>query len=146
MSRFPFGRFALALSFSLVATAAWSASSTGSASSTPGKLPPAPAGFSLKGDAKNGEAIFIANCASCHGKKGMGNGVVGKQLNPLPANFTDVKRMGAISDWELYNAVSQGGMTVGLSPLMPAWGATLKDQEVRDVIVYVKHFWLNKSE
>jgi mono/diheme cytochrome c family protein len=137
----------LALGFVAVASVAWSAGATGGTqTAAPGKLPPAPATFSLKGDAKNGEAIFIANCASCHGKKGMGNGVVGKALNPLPANFTDSKRMGAVSDWELYNAVGQGGMSVGLSPLMPAWGATLKDQEVRDVLVYVKHFWTSKSE
>ncbi len=35
-----------------------------------------------------GEEIFKANCSSCHGEKGLGDGVAGANLNPKPRNFT----------------------------------------------------------
>ena len=146
MSRFSAVGALVAVSFLLVASAAWSAKTpTAGESSTPGKLPPAPVGFKLHGDSKNGEALYVTNCASCHGKKGMGNGVIGKALTPPPADFTDLKRMGEKSDWELYNAVGQGGISVGLSPMMPGWNGPLKDQEIQDVLIYTKHFWSNKK-
>lgn len=35
-----------------------------------------------------GEEIYKANCSSCHGDKGLGDGVAGANLNPKPRNFT----------------------------------------------------------
>lgn len=34
-----------------------------------------------------GSISFATNCASCHGEKGMGNGIAGAGLNPKPRNF-----------------------------------------------------------
>lgn len=34
-----------------------------------------------------GKELFQANCASCHGDNGMGDGVAGKSLDPAPRNF-----------------------------------------------------------
>jgi hypothetical protein len=36
-----------------------------------------------------GEELYKANCASCHGNTGLGDGIAGASLNPLPRNFTD---------------------------------------------------------
>jgi hypothetical protein len=35
-----------------------------------------------------GAEIYKANCSSCHGEKGLGDGVAGANLNPKPRNFT----------------------------------------------------------
>ena len=39
-------------------------------------------------DAAAGKVIFDANCSSCHGVSGKGDGPVGAALNPPPRNFT----------------------------------------------------------
>lgn len=36
-----------------------------------------------------GQEIFQANCSSCHGEKGLGDGVAGANLNPKPRNFKE---------------------------------------------------------
>ena len=37
---------------------------------------------------KKGGELFKTTCATCHGEKGMGDGVAGAALNPKPRNFT----------------------------------------------------------
>jgi len=37
---------------------------------------------------QNGEAIYKSLCASCHGEKGLGDGLASTGLNPPPRNFT----------------------------------------------------------
>ena len=108
-------------------------------------VPPAPKEFRLVGDAKRGEAIYTPLCASCHGKTGDGRGIIGKALTPPPRDFTDPKHMAAMSDWELFLAVSSGGTSVGLSATMPAWSSTLKEQDIHDVVVFVKTFCEKKK-
>jgi cytochrome c oxidase cbb3-type subunit 3 len=39
---------------------------------------------------------------------------------------------------DLYKAIKEGGAGVGKSNLMPAWGATLKDEQISDVVAYVR--------
>lgn len=94
--------------------------------------------FELKGEAVKGEATFKANCASCHGDKGAGDGVAAAALNPKPAAFTDPERMKSVTDESLYKVISEGGASIGKSPLMVAWKPMLNDQQIRDVAAYVK--------
>ena len=45
----------------------------------------------VKADAKSisaGKALFLVNCESCHGKKGLGNGTKAPDLKTTPGNFT----------------------------------------------------------
>jgi len=45
----------------------------------------------VKADAKSisaGKALFLVNCESCHGKKGIGNGTKAPDLKTIPGNFT----------------------------------------------------------
>jgi mono/diheme cytochrome c family protein len=35
-----------------------------------------------------GKALFVENCATCHGPEGRGDGAAGASLNPKPRNFT----------------------------------------------------------
>lgn len=38
----------------------------------------------------SGRALYMENCASCHGSTGIGNGFAAKGMNPLPADLTRV--------------------------------------------------------
>lgn len=46
--------------------------------------------------------------------------------------------MNRLSDQYLFEIISKGGKKVGKSPDMPAWGAVLKPQQVKDVIAYIR--------
>lgn len=45
----------------------------------------------VKADTKSlaaGKALYLVNCESCHGKKGIGNGTKAPDLKTIPGNFT----------------------------------------------------------
>lgn len=107
---------------------------------------PSPAAFAVKGDIETGKKLYVVNCAACHGKKGNGDGIAGLALKPPPASFSDVKRFTDVSDWELFVAVRSGGAAVKLSPAMPAWSPALKDDEIDDVLAYVKASFLDPAK
>ena len=53
-------------------------------------------------------AIYQAQCASCHGATGIGDGPAGLRLEPRPVAFTDKERARERSAFALYQVVSQG--------------------------------------
>lgn len=101
-------------------------------------------GAALAGDAAAGKGTFVANCASCHGEGGKGDGPVGAALNPPPRDFTqasfkfDTNGDGKTgTDEDLSNVIRNGGAAFGGSPLMAPW-PTLSDAEVSNVIAYIR--------
>lgn len=109
---------------------------------TPAPEPPAaamldcPAG-DLRGDATAGSATYQQFCATCHGSGGKGDGPAAPK-DPAPADHTDPAYMGSLSDCRLYTVISKGGAAVGKSPLMAPWGAVLNDEQIRDVLAFVR--------
>lgn len=88
---------------------------------------------SHSGNQKNGERIFQQHCAGCHGTSGDGLGPEIKELIVPPANFRAVKSR-TKTDMELYLAIKRG---VLFSP-MHGWADRLSDQEIRDVLSYIR--------
>ena len=39
---------------------------------------------------------------------------------------------------QLYKVVSQGGASIGKSPLMAPWGGVVNDEGIRDLIAYIR--------
>jgi mono/diheme cytochrome c family protein len=99
--------------------------------------PAAPTG-NLRGDDAAGAQLYATYCASCHGPDGKGDGPVAATLNPRPANHTDHAYMGSLSDEHLYKVISQGGASVGKSPLMAPWGGVVNDEGIRDLIAHIR--------
>jgi cytochrome c553 len=84
-------------------------------------------------------------CATCHGATGNGNGPAATALNPKPKDFADCKTMTKITDATLFKAIHGGGQTVGLSPMMPAWGGSLTEPQIRELVRYIRGFCKNSA-
>lgn len=98
----------------------------------------ATAGFAAdKGDAAEGKTQYNNICASCHGPEGKGDGVAAAALDPKPRNLSDAEYVSTLSNEHLYKVISEGGASVGLSPMMAAWGGVLSEQQIWDVIAYI---------
>lgn len=59
-------------------------------------------------DLKRGAAMYEAQCASCHGAQGRGDGPLAASLKPPPIAFADRERARSRSVLALYQIVSQG--------------------------------------
>jgi len=98
-----------------------------------------PAGVSFaQGNVTKGKSLFDKNCVSCHGAGGKGDGVAAAALNPKPKDLSDKTFMAGLKDEQLIDAIKKGGGAVGKSPLMPPFGAALKDQDVQDVVAFIR--------
>jgi len=64
--------------------------------------------------AEQGKKLSQANCVSCHGATGKGDGVAAVALNPKPADWTS-KKIQAETDGELFWKITNG------RGAMPAW-------------------------
>ena len=92
----------------------------------------------LRGDADAGAQLYATYCASCHGPGGKGDGPIAQTLKPPPANHTDHAYMGTLSDEHLYKVISQGGASVGKSPMMAPWGGVVNEEGIRDLIAFIR--------
>ena len=94
-------------------------------------------------DAEQGKKLYMQFCASCHGQSGKGDGAAAAALNPKPRDHTDKDYMSKMSDAEMLSVIKNGGASIGKSPLMPPWGASLKDEQIQDVIAYIRTLCCN---
>lgn len=98
-----------------------------------------PAGVSFaEGNVTKGKGLFDKMCVSCHGAGGKGDGAAAAALNPKPKDMSDKKYMAELKDEQLIDTIKKGGGAVGKSPLMPPFGAALKDQDVQDVVAFLR--------
>jgi cytochrome c oxidase cbb3-type subunit 3 len=89
-------------------------------------------------DPQAGAEIHKKQCVYCHGEKGQGDGPASKLLKVKPADWTDSERMADVSDENLFQVIKKGGEAVGRSNLMPSFGAKLKDDQITDLIAFIK--------
>jgi len=98
----------------------------------------APAG-DIRGDAEAGAELHLESCAECHGYDGKAEVIV-MHMDEPPRDQTDVEYMKTLSDLFLYLAICKGGEAVGRSLVMPAWGDFFTDQEIRDMVAWIRTF------
>lgn len=77
---------------------------------------------------KSGAFLYQANCTSCHGEKGLGDGVAGKGLDPAPTNFHEAE----LSPLQAYNVIKLGVEGTGMASY-----AHLSEDEIWDLSFYV---------
>ena len=92
------------------------------------------------GDPSRGAALYADYCWTCHGKTGKGDGPIAMAYKPRPRPLTDRAHLATRTDYDLYNAISQGAPAVGRSAAMPAWSSVLSPQEMWDLVAYIRQF------
>jgi cytochrome c553 len=61
-----------------------------------------------------------------------------QMLVPRPARHSDAAFMNALSDEYLFRLFKEGGPAFGKSPLMGAWGKNLSEQQIRDLVAFLR--------
>ena len=96
-------------------------------------------GFAFAAMAKESAADnYRTYCTQCHGKDGNGNGINSRDMSVQPRDHTDAKAMSGRSDDTLFKVIKEGGPSIEKSVLMPTWGDTLSDEEIRDLVAYLR--------
>ena len=90
---------------------------------------------------KAGKDIYNGACWVCHGVNGDGKGPAGVNLQPPPRDFTSPAFKIEGREEEVYRAIYLGpAQAFHGSPNMPDWGSRLSEQQIRDVMEYLKAF------
>ena len=92
------------------------------------------AGVSVAADAS---ATWAQNCASCHGKDGSGNTMMGKKLGVK--DYHDAKVQAAFSDAEAERAIKEGVKTNGKETMKP-FGAKLSEADIKALVAHIRSF------
>lgn len=95
-----------------------------------------------KGDSSRGETYYLRYCRGCHGADGQGDALV---FMPHVDNLTRKGYIDLLPDSYLYIAIAKGGLAIGKSSYMPAWGETLSDQQIMDIIAHVRSLPLHSN-
>jgi mono/diheme cytochrome c family protein len=99
---------------------------------------PATAPPSSAPPATTAAATYGRWCSSCHGATGHGDGPNAKYLPVPPAVHSSASQMGRRSDDALFDAIAGGGVVMGKSPRMPAFGETLSASEIRGLVAHIR--------
>ena len=86
-----------------------------------------------------GRVVNEKYCIRCHNPESTPERVSNfDNLSPAPHQFSDGATYNRISDADLGNIISRGGLAMGKSPQSPSFGATLNPAEIKAVIAYIR--------
>jgi len=77
-------------------------------------------------------------CVQCHGIDGNGQGINKRDMSVQPRDHTDAKAMSGRSDETIFKVIKEGGPSIDKSVLMPPWGDTFSDEEIRELVVHLR--------
>lgn len=88
-----------------------------------------------KGDASNkaGKVLYDKNCASCHGKTGLGDGVKARALKDHPGDFSGAVYQNQTDGEHFYKTKTGRGE-------MPKYEGKLSDDDIWNVVNYMRTF------
>src|SRR5262245_53141150 len=96
---------------------------------------PVTAQMSHAGNVSTGRDIYLRYCAGCHGEDGRGEA---KTFRPNVGNLAVKQLMDELSDEYLFTVIKKGGAAVGKNAAMPAWSKQLGDDDIRDVVAFIR--------
>ena len=92
----------------------------------------------IEGNTSRGKLLYNEKCANCHGPTGHGDGPQAAFLDPRPTNLSDAKYMSTLTDEHIFKTISEGGIAVGKSNLMPRWKFVLLENDIWIVVAYIR--------
>lgn len=81
----------------------------------------------------DGKSVYEANCQSCHGSQGAGNGEKAASLSAKVPNWRDLTRLAQLSAKELVTVVNNGA-----GQAMPAYASQLSEEQRWAVVAYIR--------
>lgn len=78
------------------------------------------------------KANWTKHCAKCHGEDGKGQTSMGRRLKAK--DYTDLKVQASFKDLEAFKITKEG------KNRMRGYAELLSDQEIKDLVVYVRKF------
>lgn len=82
--------------------------------------------------------LYDTYCVQCHGINRDGNGINSAAMAVKPRDHTDSKAMGDTPDETLFKAIKGGGLAVSKSVLMPKWEGVLNDEQINELVTYLR--------
>ena len=89
-------------------------------------------------DPNEGKQWYYVYCIACHGWGLRGDGPSASEIDPRPRVLTDGSYMNKKSNLQLFTVIKGGGEASLLSSSMPAWGNLLQDQDIWNVIAWIR--------
>jgi len=88
-----------------------------------------------KGDASNkaGKTLYDKNCASCHGKVGLGDGVKARALKDFPGDFSKPEYQNQTDGEHFYKTKTGRGE-------MPKYEGKMSDDDIWNTVNYMRTF------
>jgi len=81
-----------------------------------------------------GSLVFFNYCVTCHGPNADGSGRAARLYDPKPANL----RASDKNEQYMRMIIRNGGKAMARSEFMPPWGEELTDEQIRDVVAYLR--------
>lgn len=94
--------------------------------------------YALNYSQDQGRRIFYQHCVWCHADTTPAGPSNRSNVSPDPQLMNDSAVLSKESDASLLKIITAGGRGVGKSAMMPPYGATLTDEEINDVIAYIR--------
>lgn len=88
-----------------------------------------------------GKFVYQQECIGCHGNFGDGEGVAAKYLDPKPANFNSLRRIGASGGLLYYQIMN--GIT---GTAMMSFKRELESEKIWDVSNYIAHEFIGHDD
>ncbi|MEK6725001.1 MAG: cytochrome c [Deltaproteobacteria bacterium] len=86
-----------------------------------------------------GKQWYYVYCVGCHGWLLKGDGPNATYLDPYPRDLTaGAAYMNKKTNVELFTVIKGGGGAVDLADVMPQWGNLLHDQDIWNVIAWIR--------
>ena len=85
-----------------------------------------------------GKRIFYTQCVWCHADATPAGPSNRSNVSPAPPLMNDGATLNKESDATLKSVIALGGSALGKSAMMPPYGRTLSDEEIADLIAYIR--------